>query len=181
MDLKQNDSLPHLLLSPLSPSHTKMASPQSEELLLGGKNPRHDSLRSSRRLLYVTCASLGAASLFALVLFALWTSQTRHQSNPSVTLEPSYLNKSAPVDLLGPETHLVGLPTSQFRGGQSLSLFNTSAECLPDNLRPDAKYITSWPSAGWSESILFHICPVTLMPSPSERRDDLRASFHRAI
>lgn len=62
-----------------------------------------------------------------------------------------------------------GPPTPLFRGTRPFCRLNDGLFGLPnlDNLLPDKQYLTSWPSAGWSESHCFFstLCPLlTVFP-----------------
>lgn len=87
-----------------------------------------------RRLLFATCACLAAASLFGLMSVMVWTNQTKAQ----VSLDHEGQTSKPKPDEWGPLSVLQGPPT----------------ESLWDNLRNDTKYITSWPSAGWTNDVM---------------------------
>ncbi|KAF4573193.1 hypothetical protein EYR36_007703 [Pleurotus pulmonarius] len=128
----------------------------SEEPLLGqdyesgDKSLSSDEWRPSRlapsrtRRYFAACISLALAAL-AGFLFFLWT--TRHAPGLTITPEdvppplvmpPSNSSPILEVNPLDPLLSLKGPPTASFR----------------DNLRPELQYITSWPSAGWTNDVM---------------------------
>ncbi|KAJ3568045.1 hypothetical protein NP233_g5974 [Leucocoprinus birnbaumii] len=92
--------------------------------------------RPRRRYLYLGCIGLAITS--TLGYFALSVSRT----TPAEIVQEPGVEKAIPkVDLLDPSLYLNGPPTRSFR----------------ENLRPDAKYITSWISAGWTNDVMTYI------------------------
>jgi hypothetical protein len=68
-----------------------------------------------RRYLYASCASLTAISLFGLLFFTLWAEQPTN--NPVIDELPQLNSSIVPaIDLLGPQSNLLGAPTPRFRG-----------------------------------------------------------------
>lgn len=103
--------------------------------------------RPRRRYLYLGCVGLAITSTLAYL--ALSTSRTT--SSELIVHRPGIVATSASKDdLLNPSLYLNGPPTRGFRGTISPDSETFCVEIVPDNLRPDAKYLTSWISAGWS-------------------------------
>jgi len=92
-----------------------------------------------RRLLFATCVCLAAASLFGLLSVMVWT----HQLKSQVVLDPDggipkLADTEPTLDKWSPLTVLRGPAT----------------DSLWDNIRNDTKYISSWPSAGWTNDVM---------------------------
>ncbi|KZP06147.1 hypothetical protein FIBSPDRAFT_764866 [Athelia psychrophila] len=90
------------------------------------------------RLLFAACACLAGASLFGLLSVIVWT----HHDKAQVTLEHDTQHtdpsSTSNHDKWSPSAVVLGPPTDSFR----------------DNLRNDTQYITSWPSAGWTNDVM---------------------------
>ena len=81
---------------------------------------------------------------------------------PEVVEEDEFpSNETSSLELSYSYMGVRGPPTPLFRGVSSLAApMNTSgSHRIPDNLLPDKQYLTSWPSAGWSESLCFSLVP----------------------
>ncbi|KAF7971400.1 hypothetical protein HWV62_21242 [Athelia sp. TMB] len=110
---------------------------EREKASAGPKSTSRLASLDGRRLLFATCACLAAASLFGLLSVMIWTNQGKsqimleheaHLDNPSSDNTEKWL----------PSAAVIGPPTHSFR----------------DNLRNDTKYVTSWPSAGWTNDVM---------------------------
>ncbi|KIM88674.1 hypothetical protein PILCRDRAFT_813643 [Piloderma croceum F 1598] len=92
-----------------------------------------------RRLLFATCACLAVASVSGLLLMVLWTNQSKFQvASDQKSLHLEVETSKPKVDKWGPLSVLRGPAT----------------ESLWDNLRNDTKYISTWPSAGWTNDVM---------------------------
>ncbi|KAL9716465.1 hypothetical protein Ac2012v2_000913 [Leucoagaricus gongylophorus] len=90
-----------------------------------------------RRHLVLGCIGL----VFTLTLLMSFVTLTK-RSIPETVQESEVADYSNPnIDLLNPSLYLNGPPTAGFR----------------DNLQVDAKYITSWLSAGWTNDVMTYI------------------------
>ena len=186
--------------SPHIPSTTSvMSATSSEDSFFGDRDYLDDvslpfafrtkTLGRRRRTLFAT------AALFSLLFLAShFTVQRRASDRFADDLEPFPFSPEE-LELPSNETYPItprysgvrGPPTPYFRG-VCLSAAVDEIFNLPniDNLLPDKQYLTSWPSAGWSES---HCCPLPFVPcSPpppralhSERRNGLRKFTHPSL
>ena len=149
---------PLFLLPPISwlkmgPRSSSSNDPDSHEYFLhhSRENSNSTMLRAGfrswpmlkgRRLLFATCACLASASLCGLISIMIWTHQYPfHDRENLIVVEPVH----PPTVLNGPATDSLW---GGFKAIQSCqSMLNN---IWTDNLVNDTKYISSWPSAGWS-------------------------------
>jgi len=119
------------------------------------KNGLRWSTLDGRRLLFATCACLAAASLFGLLSVMVWVNQSKSQV--MMTHESHESHESQHLEMIHPATTLP--PVSQLEPkpdlwGPLAALRGPPTEGFRDNLRNDTKYISSWPSAGWTNDVM---------------------------
>ena len=118
-------------------------------------------------------AFFAAATLLSLLLLTFYL--TIQYRAPDWFVGDSELLPLDPEDVEPPSnvaypvvSHYSGVrgpPTPFFRGARPLVAMNRIFHSPNlDNLLPDKQYITSWPSAGWSE---FYCCPRPFIPYSS--------------
>ena len=178
--MQRYDSAPSLCLPPSPTQPTPaMSVTTSEDSLLGDKDllddvslPFPSQTKTSgkkKRTLFAT------ATLVSLLFLASYLT-IQNRASDRFTGDPEPFPFS-PEDLELPPnaTYPVGSrysgvrgpPTPHFRGA-CLAFFVNGIFVLPitDNLLPDKQYLTSWPSAGWSESHCRPLSFVLCSPSP---------------
>lgn len=131
--------------------------------------------RLSYRKLALPCLALLAYSFVKLVLFDA-TVANPHYDTISIetwnkTRAPRHSPRSA-LESWEPMSAVNGPPTRKFRGtiavitlANPFSLLLILLQLCSDNLKTDLKYITAWPSAGWSEFVLCQNMSAHLMYS----------------
>lgn len=127
------------------------------------KNPSYSLVPPRRKSTFILCAF---ASVVSLGVLASWAVSGSSASTAYVAPQPA---KPPVEDVLDvpfnnvslPEVHEDDelpipeeLPTPEF----SPYVLGPPTQSFRDNLRNDTKYITSWLSAGWSASTVFHLC-----------------------
>ncbi|KAJ8523387.1 hypothetical protein ONZ45_g176 [Pleurotus djamor] len=128
----------------LLPDHSTFIDDKTMSLQWG----RRPTIPAKRRAFIIAaCSTLALTSVLGFLYFAFWTTHV-----PQTILEPEPAPSPVPVlptvahnvstqvtlDPLSPLASLMGPPTASFR----------------DNLRPELKYISSWPSAGWTNDVM---------------------------
>jgi hypothetical protein len=100
-----------------------------------------------RNILVVACVFLVTLSLAGILVSLLWTPYSWRLASPVsstnssaeiIVPQPPALTALDPWD---PRLALNGPPTAQFR----------------DNIKPEVRYITSWPAAGWTNDVMTYV------------------------